>query len=656
MVLHIIEQEREEQDREEKDDDLWERRTWKKTVRTVFISLVAAILVVCATSVVLVENSSSVRQGLLAQAEHSIYASTGAHVSARDFHLGFFPPKLDLSSVVVHGSEPEFSQPLLYADHVGAQMNWSSLRYRRWNLRALIVDHAVVHYSVSASGESNLPQPASTLRSTAHVVDVAVEKVQIRGGEVYWNDNKAPLEAELHHMRFTADYEGAAHHYRSNLRYGQGTIRAGNYALLDHALESNFELTPAKLTVSHLALSSGKFRLAMSGSVEDNVRPTVQATYDAQLEAADLEPLLKTALPVAGTLHLAGSLNYRADPAHTALQAVSLSGTATSPTVKLTLADLHADAVASEVGANYKFTGGNAEFENIHGQMFGGSLTASLSVHDVGGDRHATLQAHLKDASLERLQGAMRAGSAPDARLSGQVQADGEASWYTGFKDLVTRGNATLQGTLGATSATPLHAVIHAEYEAAGRKLSFRQSYLKTAQTTLTLEGNTGSVGDKSSLQVSLNSGNLHEVELLAGNFPAGWDPWSGFSPLRQPSTEPSTTHAAPPSIGNLGLYGTATFTASITESAGVPQLKGQLEARNLRVKGTSWKLLHTDIEMTPSSLTFSNGSLEAALPEQPKAVDSPRPGHAAVSSLPFRKVEQPEANLRGPIPNAGSK
>src|SRR5262249_27067636 len=152
-------------------------------------------------------------------------------------------------------------------------------------------------------GESNLPQPESKSRSTTDVFDLAVENVQIRRGEVYYGDTKAQFEAELHRLRFTAGFDGAAKRYASALRYAQGNIRAGNYALLDHALESNFELTPTKLTVKHLALTAGKFRLSLSGSVEDFNRPAIQAAYDAQLEAADLEPVLKTALPVAGALH-----------------------------------------------------------------------------------------------------------------------------------------------------------------------------------------------------------------------------------------------------------------------------------------------------------------------------------------------------------------
>lgn len=610
--------------RRKNDDDLWNQRNWKQIIGRFFVFLGAACLVLAVTLMLMVEGSPSFRQGILANFERSFYDSTGARVSARDFTMGFFPPKVDLYAVVIHGSEPQFSQPLLYADHVGAELKLSSLRYRRWNLRALVVDHPVVHYSVTPEGESNLPQPAKSARNTTHILDLAIENAVIRGGEVDRNDDgtKTTFEADLHRVRLAADFEGAAKSYRSLLRYGQGTIKAGSYALLDHALDSDFEITPAKLTVSNLHLTAGKFRLSLTGSVEGYNHPAVQANFDAQMETSDIEPVLKKTLPAAGVLRIAGTLHYRRDPGRPLLETVSVNGTVSSPALAVTAGGLRAQVL--DVGARYKLAGGNAEFENIHASVFGGSLTGSLSIHDLGGPAHAVLEARLKNASLEQIQSADPRNVSPDARLSGAIQADLEVTCSKSLEDLVARGNASVQGALGRNPSTPLRAVIRAEYTAAGRQLSLHQSYIKTAQTSLTMDG---SASEKSQLQMSLHSGNLHELELLAENFRA--------APASQP-------------LEKLDLYGTATFTAFVTDSAGGPQLKGQLEARNLRVKGTSWKLLRTDIEASPSSLTFSNGNLEAAFPEPNGVHDSPGSTHAGISGLLFKGIgELADANVR---------
>ena len=146
--------------------------------------------------------------------------------------------------------------------------------------------------------------------------------------------------------------------------------------------------------------------------------------------------------------------------------------------------------------------------------------------------------------------------------------------------------------------------------------MALRQTFIRTPQTFITLDGK---VSEQSALQVSLRSGNLHELELLAGDF-----------------TSATSGHAVP----SLDLYGTASFSGTVSGSAGAPQLKGQLEARDLRVKGTSWKLLRTDIDASPSSLSFSNGSLEAA-GRAPEKLQRPEP-EAATTARSEGQISQP--------------
>jgi translocation and assembly module TamB len=51
---------------------------------------------------------------------------------------------------------------------------------------------------------------------------------------------------------------------------------------------------------------------------------------------------------------------------------------------------------------------------------------------------------------------------------------------------------------------------------------------------------------------------------------------------------------------------------ASVSGSLSAPQINGQMDARNLRVKGSTWKVLHTGFTANPSQVTLSNGELDA--------------------------------------------
>jgi autotransporter translocation and assembly factor TamB len=299
------------------------------------------------------------------------------------------------------------------------------------------------------------------------------------------------------------------------------------------------------------------------------------------------------------------------------LDTIALSGTVTSSSLAVTTPGLHTEV--SDFGARYKLAAGALELDNVHAQIFGGKMAASLSVHHLAGGFAAKLQARLKDASLRELQSADRQDVSPEGQLIGRINGDVEATWSGMMQDLVARGNVTLAGALGRNPAARLSGAIHADYSAANHQFTLRQSFIRTAQTSVTLDG---SLSEQSQLQVTLRSGNLHEVELLAANF--------RIAPAGQP-------------IQDLDLYGTASFTGSVSGSAALPHLKGQLEATDLRVKGTRWKLLRTDIDASPSSLSFSNGSLEAES-QSPEQLQRPTPEAATIARSDGQGSQPPAA------------
>ena len=90
-----------------------------------------------------------------------------------------------------------------------------------------------------------------------------------------------------------------------------------------------------------------------------------------------------------------------------------------------------------------------------------------------------------------------------------------------------------------------------------------------------------------------LRSNDLHELETLS-------------AALQKPAA-PGQPPAQP-----LGLYGTANVNATVSGSLTAPQINGQMDARNFRVKGSSWKVLRTGFAANPSQVTLSNGDLEA--------------------------------------------
>ena len=245
--------------------------------------------------------------------------------------------------------------------------------------------------------------------------------------------------------------------------------------------------------------------------------------------------------------------------------------------------------------ARYQLSGGNAEVNDIRARLMGGTLSGKLTIKDVAGASIAQLQASLKGLSLDEAQTATHNTSMRQAHLSGRLDADANAHWAKTLDNVVAHSDAKINASLGQGQgpATPLNSVIHADYAGAHKELALTNSYIRTPQTSINLNGK---ISDRSQLQVAVRSNDLHELETLS-------------AALQKPASG-QTQGQAPPQP--LGLYGTATVNATVSGSLKAPQINGQMDARNFRVKGSSWKVLRTSFAANPSQVTLSNGDLEA--------------------------------------------
>src|SRR5260370_5930510 len=137
----------------------------------------------------------------------------------------------------------------------------SSLWSRKWSLRDVVVDRPVAHLVGGQAGESNMPQPEKTDKTMANVFDLAIQKLLLHGGEIYFNDKKIPFEAELHNLQSTADFDGKMNRYHAVVSYTEGKVRFAEYTPPGHSLAFAFDPPPAKLTSRHLTLLSDNSRL-----------------------------------------------------------------------------------------------------------------------------------------------------------------------------------------------------------------------------------------------------------------------------------------------------------------------------------------------------------------------------------------------------------
>jgi len=550
---------------------------------------VVLVLAVALSLILLVQHSRSFRDAILSRVENGIAQSSGARVGVGDFNLRLFPLTLEIYNLTVRGTETDPGRPLLYSPHILVGVTIDSLMHRKWHLRDVQVHNPVAHLLVNRDGTTNLPKSSKkSSGNNTNLFDLAIRRLVLDQGEVYYNDRKTPLEAELHNLDLRASYAPGAGQYSGTLRYDGGRIVYGDYAPMAHELDAAFDLTQNEFMLRKLDLNAGESHVRLTGAARnysDSNALSADLSYDATLVTTEFRQIMHNPQLPTGAVRISGNLQYLPGADQPPLQRVKLHGELSSRSLAVKTSTLVADL--RNLSGQYSLAGGNATLKDLHAELLGGTLVVNGVIQDVTGASRARVQAVAKNLSLDQLQNVTSTGAARQANLRGRLNANVAAGWAKSIKNLVARSNATLQATIGQNPATPLNSVIHASYSAAGGEVSFRQSYLRTPQTSVELNG---TVSRASNLRFSVTSRDLHELELLSAS-------------LRPAAQNPQK---------QLALYGNGSVTGTVSGSLSNPQIQGQLGLNNLRVSGSSWKMLRAGFRGSPSAVSITSGQLDA--------------------------------------------
>lgn len=573
------------------------RGHWKKVAAWIAGGLAALILLAIGTVVVLL-HSARVHGYVLKVAEQKATAALGVPVRLQNFSLHLSNLSLDVYGVTVDGAEPYPKPPLLLAQRVEVGVRVVSILHRKWYLDSIRIDHPVVRVFTGANGISNLPKPKSSGGSHVNIFELGIRHAVLDGGEVYYNNKKSALEADLHGVNFRSSFNSVGQEYAATLGYRDGQLQAGSFRPIVHSLDVEFVATPNMFQLTQAKISSGGSQLELTGTLKDYSRPVIQAHYDAVLDGGQLGRILRNPSVPAGVVRTSGSVDYRYDAGAALLDTLAVKGQMASRQLNLQTAAYRVRL--NDIGAHYSLANGNAAVENFHANLLGGELAGTLKIRDITGASQSTLSASLKRISLADLK--RMAPASPSTRslgLGGVLNATANASWAKTLNNLVAHTDAMFHATVsrapvrGALPATatilPVEGMVHGTYTAATKQIALAQSFLRMPQTKLTLNG---VVSNRSGLAIRLRSNDLGELETIA---------------------DVVRTLAPGQAIAPLGLAGTGSFDGMVRGSAAAPDVTGQLVASNLQLKGTKWRTLRTEVELSPSRASLQHGELVPA-------------------------------------------
>jgi translocation and assembly module TamB len=562
--------------------------SWKKVIRWASAALVLLVIGGLASGYFALKTPRF-HQYVLAKIVENGQAATGGKLEVQNWVFHFSPLSVDLYGVVLHGTEPERSRPLLRADKLAVGVNFRSLLHRKLQLSEIVIQHPVANMQVASDGTTNLPaSPQKQSDNNTTVWDLAIEHTLLTNGEVYYNDKKTQITADLYDLKTEIRFDASATRYSGSLSYRNGRLRYATYSPLAHNLDARFSATRDGATLDSLLLTVGSSQISLHGDMTDYNSPKLNAVYQLQVRTQDFAGLSPDLVP-AGDLQLAGEMHYQAVPNQPLLLTLALDGNVTSSDLQAVSSDGRLEL--RDLKAQYRLAKGNLDIRGISADVLGGQLSADLGMKGLNAAPKGIFSASVKHLSIESARWSINRQEVKRMPVTGAVDAKVNGSWAGSIKNVRLLGDVGLRAAVWNNSAiprstTPLDGTVHVTYDGARNSVTLRQTTLRIPSTSVVLDGE---IGDHSNLRIHAIAGDLHQLTELAAS-------------LR---TTPSEEDSDAPVIS-----GTATLDAVVQGSMRNPRFTGQVEADNLQVQGSQWKSARLKIEANPSEVKILQGVL----------------------------------------------
>ncbi len=557
---------------------------WKRIAGRSLAGL-TGLLVVAALGGYLYLTSGSFQQYALRKIMAEADEATGGHTQIRGLDFNLSTLTAHLYDVTVRGTEGPDQPALFHADKLTVGLKILSALRRQVVLSDLIIERPIVHLQVDSKGKSNLPAPpanASNSSSTS-VFEMGVRHAQILNGEVYYNDKKTPLDADLYDLGTEIKLAALAQRYEGTLSYGHGRVRYAQYAPLSHNLNLSFSASREQFNLKSLVLEVGASTITLHAIVSNYANPVADGEYQIRIHAQDFASMTPGIEP-AGDVALNGNLHYQVAGNDPLLHDLQLTGRVASDVLVAVTSGRRVEVRKLE--GTYQLAGGNLAMKDLSVQALGGRITATAEMKHLDSRPEGRVLASLRNISLGAIQQMARART-PGAALAGTIGGTAEASWTGSMDNLRARSDLSVRALASSRenhsgSQVPVDGAIHLSYDGVKQTIEMRNTSLRMPSATITADG---LVGNHSSLRLQLTAGDLHQLTEIVASF-------------------------MPPQTKTPTVAGSATLNAVVEGSIARPSINAQLNAQNLEVQGSAWRTVNMQMRVTPSEFTVQNGSM----------------------------------------------
>jgi len=600
-----------------------------------------------------------VRQRIVSELENA----TGGSVELKGLRWNLSKLEFEARDLTIHGLEAPNELPYAHLEVLHVRAKLISLLERRIGLRQLIADRPLVHIIVYPDGSTN--QPVPKIRRESHgspidrLFDLAVDRLELRNGELFWNDQRMPLNLTANDVAVAVSYAPGGHRYDGQLNVGKLDGQFRDYRPVSSNAEVRFSLGPQEIELKALRWSSQNTRLEASGRVTDLLNPKVEIAYNLTVDLRQAGAIARVRQLQGGVMEVHGQGAYGLRDFTSAGKVFFRNLDWRQPGIALANVNL---------GADFSATTKRISLAQIDGRALGGAIGGNLeitnwltSTHDKLGEQSQTGLARLRFEGVDFGQAmaaiATSGNPLPRINAAGTAQGTLNASWKGVLRNASAQISlAVVPPARAATTQIPVNATLEANYNGA-------QEVLKVAK-----------------LQVATRTTLLKAAGVLARNSKLGVDLVTSDLSEFRPALAAFNISELP-----VEINGRATFKGSVTGKPAMPAIAGHLEitgfdsrmAAKTSQQGSSpagnanqlrpapsnrvhWDLLAVDLELSAARAAVHNGVLKrgqaqiafdasAGLQKYNLAENSPIRASLKVKDTPAAELQQ-LAGLNYPI------
>ena len=278
-------------------------RKLPRALKIFFVSLLAVFLLVFL--LLLFFSSPPGEKLVLRKASSLLYARTGLQLQADKFKLNLFNLRLEFRGLNLQSS-PETGLPVesFSCDSLKFQAGWSLLAGKKIQVENLEINSPRLKLKPAGSAPAE-PRVTSPLEKAgkANPFNLQVDRLRLTGGQLSYEDNAVPLEAELSNLELYVAFRPEKNYHDLRLNSGPWRLvfKNKNFEFKQFQLEGGFD--QEKLEILSCQLASEKSVLNLKINVKDYTqKPLGEVLASGRLSLPEIAGWFSPETPAAGFL------------------------------------------------------------------------------------------------------------------------------------------------------------------------------------------------------------------------------------------------------------------------------------------------------------------------------------------------------------------